>query len=227
MKKMNYKTGLLAIFIGMSSVFTSCINNEDTDNYVYTPLTQIEKTNQINSMAGTYTGKARLYVSNGYNLTKADSADINLIVGTDSTLRVSNFPLRLLSADLSDATLKTAVSTQTAVFNSDITLYKPYKVEEMTSSYKNYCFFSLWDNTNASGQQTWNLQLPYTYNGATENVQVEFSTQYATGHPALGLNTYNISNRSIICYLVPQSITWGSTMPSDYNNGIIIITATK
>ncbi len=223
------KNSLLAMvcLVALSATFTACISSDNDDNYVYTPLTQAEKTVQINNMAGTYTGKARLYQSNGYGYAKIDSADINLTVATDSTLNVSNFPLRLLSNGLTNETLKTALATQTAPFNSNVFLYKPYKIEQLISNYQNFHFFYVWSAALPSANSRWTVELPFTYNGQASTGFMDLSKDLAPGISIQELNLYNKSTNTLVFYLAPQQVKWDSTLSYDPFNGVIVITAKK
>lgn len=225
MKRLKKSFLVMVCLVALLTTFTACIGSDNEDNYVYIPLTQAEKAVQINNIAGSYTGKARLYQINGYG--KIDSADVSLTVATDSTLNISNFPLRLLTNGLTNETLKTALATQTAPFNSNVYLYKPIKIEQLITNYQNFHFFNVWNAALATSESKWNVQLPYTYNGQAQMALMELSKDLAPGINLRSMNLYNKSTNTLVFYLVPQQVKWDDTLNVEPFNGVIVITVKK
>ncbi|MCI7309729.1 MAG: DUF4840 domain-containing protein [Prevotella sp.] len=227
MKRLKNTILVMACFVTLSTALTACIGNDNEDNYVYTPLTPAEKSAQINNMAGTYRGKALLYLSDGYRLSKKDSADITLTVATDSTLRINNFPLRLLTHQLTNEALKTAVKTQTTAFISNIFLYKPFGIERQITNHQDFHFFSLWNASLPSTEKIWTIKLPYTYNNEQSSMSMTLSVSRALGLNAQELNMYNKKTNGLVYYLVPENVKWDATLNVEPFNGFIVITAKK
>ena len=166
----------------------ACISNNGNDiDSTVVPLTPAEKTTQIHAMAGTYTGKARLYTSPNGRLIKSDSAVVHFTVGTDSIITVKDFPVRLFALNAANGTVKTALEKLTAEFTSDIRLYSQSNYIKNLYGGNAY-FFILWPQKLGTGKP-WMLSYPYTHNSAAQTLTATF----VPGGASVGLN-YNSLN---------------------------------
>ncbi len=227
MKRLKNTILVMACFVTLSTALTACIGNDNEDNYVYTPLTPAEKSAQINNMAGTYSGKALLYLSDGYRLSKKDSADITLTVATDSTLRINNFPLRLLTHQLTNEALKTAVKTQTTAFISHMFLYKPFGIERQITNHQDFYFFNLWNASLSATEGNWKVELPYTYNNQQSLMYMSLPLNQSSGLNTQSPNMYTRKSDNIVFYFMPDYLQWESGQSNEPFNGFIVITAQK
>ena len=92
---LNTKKILVVMIVGVLISFASCNSNDDSSSYVFVPLTQAEKTQQINQMQGDYVG----YIHYNYSYlyyAYLDSVKVKWNVrANDSTLTIQNFPMKV------------------------------------------------------------------------------------------------------------------------------------
>ena len=195
--------GLLTVALTV----TSCMKDEK-DDYVYVPLTQAQKTMQINAMAGSFEGKMSLFSPNGTRFERIDSTDIKLTITNDSTLSITNFPLKLVAREVTEKKLKETLDTTVATFTAHISLWKPYKVERMYKNHSLLYFFGVWPY-DTKPVQKWVAELPYTYESKPQTLKIEFDGNFAGGLNMGNYNLYNSSNKRLAVFLVPKEITLG------------------
>lgn len=88
-------------------VFTSCLNDNDDDNY----LTTTEIKQAYSAVAGSHSGKV-VFPAQNPNVTsdKADTLAASWNVKNDSTLTIYNLPISKLAEYVQDADLKAAIA---------------------------------------------------------------------------------------------------------------------
>lgn len=130
------KTHLILAFCCITAILQTSCTEESKEKYIYTPLTQEQKTAQINAIAGNYEGYAYYDRREGKF---TDSTEVKWVVtASDSLMVMEKFPLKALRSLISDAKLKEAISKDSVKrMNANIYLYKPYGAaeERLNSTY--------------------------------------------------------------------------------------------
>lgn len=133
------RTLLTTLLVCAMVSLVSC-NKDDKDTYVFVPLTQAEKTLQINQMQGEYSGY--LYYNYNYVYYRyADSLKVNWSVrANDSTLTISNFPMKVFAKSQMDTDMKDAlINDSLHSITSRIVLYRPWGTTgTLQSAYYNF-----------------------------------------------------------------------------------------
>lgn len=216
-----------ACLVATAFSLNACISNngEEYDTTIV-PLTSAEKTAQINAMAGTFKGKATLFTINPYGVTKADSADINFTVKTDSSVVISDFPLRLFAWYAPTGPQKEALKSATASLTGTIQLYAPMNYVRQRYGNGVY-FFALWPYKQ-DFKTPWAVTFPYTFSGATQNMKVSFAADYALGYQnSVILNAYTSTKRIFQCFLLPKQIKLGDGTEVNSQRSFIFVRGTK
>lgn len=165
------KTALSAVLVAIAAiVLTAC--SEEVEGYQYVPLTKAEKTEQINSMKGNYTGKA-FFALNGYYQAFTDSVEVVWTVNAvDSTLTISNFPMKVFATGIQDEAMKAVLQSEnTHSLVSKIYLYRPWG----SSGSLQMCYF----NIIPTGSQQLVVTMPLTIDGTEKEATLLFETEYA------------------------------------------------
>ena len=184
---------LAAISIVAASAFNSC--NKDDDTYVYEPLTQQEKTAQINAMQGSYTGHVYYGLTNYTGMTDSLAVQWN-IQASDSTLTIHNFPMKVFSQYIYDADLKTALENDSIhSLSSNLVLFRPYGT---TGALDYYSFVIA-----PKGTIDYTVTLPIAFGEETHDVTFNFAREYGSYYYSQGEYT----NNQMLFYLILRSIS--------------------
>ena len=189
---------LLACAIITAGSLSSCLSS-DGDDYTYVPLTPTQKATMLMSMIGNKTGKAYLY--NGDGSKAIDSAAVNMYIGMDSTVTISNFPDSLLTTNVTDKSLKDKLDQTTSTFKGELHLYKPYGIDE---SYVNvYYYFSIWPWKKAD-EEKWTVDMPV--NEEEETISMTLPSKYASGLNTYNLNVFVAQTKQMQLFFCPNEI---------------------
>lgn len=201
-----------AICTVAAGTFSSC--NEDEDPYVYEPLTQQEKTAQISAMQGNYSGHVYYGLTNYTQMT--DSLNIQwTILAADSTLTISNFPMKVFGQYITDADLKTALENDsTHSLKADLHLYRPY----YTTGALDYTSFVVVPKTTSDYAVT----LPLAFGEESHDVTFNFSGEYSSYYYSQG----EFYQNRMWFYLILRSISVDNG-PARTANCILGFTGTK
>lgn len=118
MKKLK-AIALMVCCLLIGSTLTSCLNNDDEN----TGLTKEQQKSAYLQVKGDYTGKlvySKLFSDSKY---ANDTLDISWSLDTDSTLQIKKFPSSVLAQNITNASIKTAMTASDPV---DITCYTGY-----------------------------------------------------------------------------------------------------
>lgn len=140
---------LLCLCLAASSL-TSCLNS-DGDNATYTPPTKEQRLNAMYETLGSYTGK--VYYMPSMNAEKADSVDVNWMV-RDSTLTISNFPLKIMAGYITDADAQKVLQNAPGVpVEYNLSLYDLTSGAASAGTYYQFYFLPKTAETNTSSTE--------------------------------------------------------------------------
>lgn len=187
------KTIFPFVFAALAAL-VSC-NNDDVEEYIYVPLTNAEKTQQINAMQGTYSGLC-YYSPDNYLQAFTDSAKAEwVITAPDSTITIRNFPLKVFANNIINSEVKEALkndSTQT--LKLAVYLYRPWGTSgQLTNSYFNAI---------PKGSEELKADLPLTFGEEQRNATFVFSNNYNYSYYATGV----FDNKSMYFYMILEKI---------------------
>ena len=158
---------------------SACIK-DDSEDYTFVPLSQAEKTMQINNMQGTYNGCAFYNINTG-NWTIGDSIKTSwTITANDSTLSIKNFPMKVFASNVVNSQLKEALLNDSVhTLNARIYLYRPWG----TTGTLSYSYF------NCIPYSTEDLcaVIPLIIDNEEKNVTFVFDTSFYTSFYANGV----------------------------------------
>lgn len=166
-------------FCAATMTFMSC-NTGDTTTW--TPLTPTEKAACFSQVAGTYNGKMMYYnVSDSSKSTTTDTLKVSWSIGTglgaDTTVTVSNFPVKILAKYISEE----KVSKALAAYEGTVPLSSPMYFYQTSPA--------------AFLLQPEIVKCPITYDGGSHTISLYFYQSTISAVTSYGF--YNTSQKAL------------------------------
>lgn len=184
---------------------TSCLKDDDSDTYTFVPLTQQEKSEQIQKMQGNYKGCV-YYNLNNYSMVFTDSAKVEWMVSaTDSMLTIRNFPMKIFANNVNDPKMKEALLNDSVhSLEARIYLYRPWG----TSGKLEYSYF----NCIPYGTEELKVVIPMKIDYEIKNVTFVFDTNYQNRFYATGVfdNKKDFSFNTILKQIIVENGSYNS-----------------
>lgn len=189
---LNTKKILVVMIVGVFVSLASCNSNDDSSPYVFVPLTQAEKTQQINQMQGDYVG----YIHYNYSYlyyAYMDSVKVNWNVrANDSTLTIQNFPMKVFVENIVDKNMREALQNDSIhSIPSRVVLYRPWGT---TGTLQNAYF-----NFIPKGSNDFTVEIPLEIDGVEKKVSFIFNSVYMNSTYSVGaFNTNEMAFNMIL-----------------------------
>ena len=159
---------------------TSCLKDDDSEAYTFVPLTQQEKSEQIQKMQGNYKGCV-YYKLNEYRMVFTDSAKVEWTVSApDSMLTIRNFPMKAFAINMNDPKMKEVLLNDSVhSLQARIYLYRPWGTSgKLECSYFNCIPY---------GTEELKVVVPMKIDNEIKNVTLVFDSNYQNKIYAAGI----------------------------------------
>lgn len=211
--KKDMKTLRKTIFpfvIAALAALVSC-NNDDVEEYIYVPLTNAEKTEQINAMQGSYSGLC-YFAPDNYYQAFTDSVKAEwVITAPDSTITIRNFPLKVFANNVINTEVKEALKNDSSqTMKVAVYLYRPWG----TSGPLANCYF----NAIPRGSEDLKVDMPLTFGEEQKNATFVFTTNYNNSYYATGV--YD-NKKNMYFYMILEKIIIENGPTCDANSLVV------
>ena len=180
---------------------TSCLDDNDGDDYEYVPLTKMEQLSQLIAMEGNYSGKSYIFSLSGGKA--KDSIDVAWTV-VDSTLTIKNFPIKLLASVVASQDYKDAFenSDQTQELKCTIRPYRPYGYDANQNA------TTYWYTTEVGDENQ--IDFNIMHEGENVKTRMAFVASVTTsGGLISSYGGYSTAQKRMELYLLPTSLAVG------------------